>query len=246
MHTTTCTMAGQTSMMTCSATSPDRWSTTKLQSSSAPPDHRRHTGRPVVATAIEVRSLPGPGWDTPDLDLEGQIRPFPILNHHRRLASRARTRGEIVELAQAQPSQPPPVREGPPPLGPSEPGSHRRRAGSGPWEVRSVRPPRHLPRRWWTSAPDVEEEEPSPGLTPPGKSQTWRGGEGGRRKEERGRKGEGGGRGGQPRCRRPPPQALALSAAVRRGGVGVGCRPFRLSGCQRGDTGVRDVSKIAK
>uniref|UniRef100_A0A0E0B445 Uncharacterized protein n=1 Tax=Oryza glumipatula TaxID=40148 RepID=A0A0E0B445_9ORYZ len=38
--------------------------TTKLQSSSAPPDHRRHIGPPVIATAIEVRSSPNPSLDT--------------------------------------------------------------------------------------------------------------------------------------------------------------------------------------
>uniref|UniRef100_A0A0E0CU89 Uncharacterized protein n=1 Tax=Oryza meridionalis TaxID=40149 RepID=A0A0E0CU89_9ORYZ len=85
-------MAERTSLMTCSATSPDRQSTTKLQSSSAPPDRQLHTGPPVVATTIEVRFSPNPVLDTPDLDLEGQIRPFPILHHRRRSASRAGTR----------------------------------------------------------------------------------------------------------------------------------------------------------
>uniref|UniRef100_A0A0E0D015 Uncharacterized protein n=1 Tax=Oryza meridionalis TaxID=40149 RepID=A0A0E0D015_9ORYZ len=47
----------------------------KLQSSSAPLDHRRHTSPSIIATTIEVWSSPDPGLDTLDLDLEGQIRP---------------------------------------------------------------------------------------------------------------------------------------------------------------------------
>ncbi|EEC70644.1 hypothetical protein OsI_01924 [Oryza sativa Indica Group] len=66
----------------------------KLQSSSAPPDCRRYAGPPIIATAIEVRSSPDPGLDTPDLDPEGQIRPFPILHHRRRPAFRVGTRGK--------------------------------------------------------------------------------------------------------------------------------------------------------
>lgn len=74
----------------------------------------------------------------------------------------------------------------------------------------------------------MEEEEPSPGPTPPGSLKPREEGrEEGERKKETGRKrGEGGGR---PCRRRPPPQTVALPAAVRqtgRGGVGAGRRPF--------------------
>uniref|UniRef100_A0A0D3H243 Uncharacterized protein n=1 Tax=Oryza barthii TaxID=65489 RepID=A0A0D3H243_9ORYZ len=67
----------------------------KLQSSLAPPDRRRHPGPPVIATANEVRSSPDPSLDMPDLDLEGQIRPFPILHLRCRSAFRVGMRGKL-------------------------------------------------------------------------------------------------------------------------------------------------------